>query len=112
MVERHYAPRSYNQIYYGLRAFFEVFLPDVPLMINFRRHKTHKHNVEILTRTEIERMLRHTENIKHRTEGRRKENRLSKKKGIKIAGRLSLIWFLLMCRTLHANGALCCRWIP
>ena len=35
-------------------------------MINFRRHKTHKHNVEILTRTEIERMLRHTENIKHR----------------------------------------------
>jgi site-specific recombinase XerD len=49
-----------------LRAFFSVFLPDVPLMIHFRRHKTDKHAVEILTRDEIERMLRHTENLKHR----------------------------------------------
>lgn len=35
-------------------------------MIHFRRRRTNKHAVDILTRTEIERMLRHTENIKHR----------------------------------------------
>jgi integrase/recombinase XerD len=49
-----------------LRAFFSVFLPDVPLMIHFRRHRTKDNNVDILTRDEIERMIRYTVNIKHR----------------------------------------------
>jgi len=32
----------------------------------FNRRKTNRHTVDILTRDEIERMLRHTTNIKHR----------------------------------------------
>ncbi|KMQ49356.1 Integrase [Chitinispirillum alkaliphilum] len=64
--EKNYAPRSFNSIYYGLRAFYEIFLPDVPLMASFRRHKTNKHLVEVLTRHEVILLLRHTDNLKHK----------------------------------------------
>ena len=51
---------------YGLKAFYRIFLPDVPLMGVFHRHKTFNCNIETLTRHEVDALLRHTENIKHR----------------------------------------------
>ncbi|MFW6254093.1 MAG: site-specific integrase [Chitinivibrionales bacterium] len=38
--ERKYAPRTYNQHLYGLKAFYEAFMPDVPIMAGFTRHST------------------------------------------------------------------------
>lgn len=35
-------------------------------MASFRRHKTNRHLVEVLTRHEIKLLLRHTDNLKHR----------------------------------------------
>ena len=64
--ERGYASRTFNQILYGLKAFYEAFMPDVPIMETFTRHKVRDGNVITVTRHEIERMLKHTENLKHR----------------------------------------------
>jgi site-specific recombinase XerD len=64
--ERKLAPRTYNQYLYGLKAFYECFMPDIPLMQPFSRHKVHDGDITIVTRYEFERMLTHTENIKHK----------------------------------------------
>ena len=63
--EKGYAPRTYNQFFYGLKAFFEIFLPDVPLMQSFCRMRTKACNITIITRYEFEDMIRHTTNLKH-----------------------------------------------
>jgi len=63
--ERGYASRTFNQILYGLKAFYEAFMPDVPIMETFTRHKVRDGNVITVTRHEFERMLKHTDNIKH-----------------------------------------------
>lgn len=41
-------------------------MPDVPIMETFTRHKVRDGNVITVTRHEFERMLKHTDNIKHR----------------------------------------------
>ena len=64
--EKGYAPRTYNQFFYGLKAFFEIFLPEVPLMDSFCRMRTKHANITIITRHEFEAMIRHTTNLKHR----------------------------------------------
>jgi integrase/recombinase XerD len=64
--ERGHASRTFNQILYGLKAFYEAFMPDVPIMETFTRHKVRDGNVITVTRHEFERMLKHTDNIKHR----------------------------------------------
>jgi integrase/recombinase XerD len=64
--EREPAPRTYNQYLYGLKAFYEGFMPDVPIMQPFSRHKVRDGDITIITRYEFERMLTHTENIKHK----------------------------------------------
>ncbi len=64
--EKGYAARTYNQFYYGLKAFFEIFLPDVPLMQSFCRMRTRACNITIISRHEFEAMIRHTTNQKHR----------------------------------------------
>jgi len=64
--EKGYAPRTYNQFFYGLKAFFEIFLPEVPLMDSFCRMRTKYANITIITRHEFETMIRHTTNLKHR----------------------------------------------
>jgi integrase/recombinase XerD len=64
--ERELASRTYNQYLYGLKAFYEGFMPDVPIMQPFTRHKVRDGNITIVTRYEFERMLTHTENIKHK----------------------------------------------
>lgn len=63
--EKGYAARTYNQFYYGLKAFFEIFLPDVPMMDSFCRMRTKACNITIITRHEFEDMVRHTTNLKH-----------------------------------------------
>lgn len=63
--EKGYAARTYNQFLYGLKAFYEIFLPDVPLMQSFRRMKTKACNIVIIARHEFEAMVRHTTNLKH-----------------------------------------------
>ncbi len=63
--EKGYAARTYNQFFYGLKAFFEIFLPDVPLMQSFCRMRTKACNITIITRHEFEAMVRHTTNLKH-----------------------------------------------
>ena len=64
--EKGYAARTYNQFFYGLKAFFEIFLPDVPLMQSFCRMRTRAANITIISRHEFEDMIRHTTNLKHR----------------------------------------------
>jgi integrase/recombinase XerD len=64
--ERRYAARTYNQFFYGLKAFFEIFLPDVPLMQSFCRMRTKATNITVITRHEFEAMIRHTTNLKHK----------------------------------------------
>jgi integrase/recombinase XerD len=64
--ERELASRTYNQYLYGLKAFYEGFMPDVPIMQPFTRHKVRDGNIIVVTRYEFERMLTHTENIKHK----------------------------------------------
>ena len=64
--ERKLASRTYNQYLYGLKAFYEGFMPDVPIMQPFSRHKVRDGDITIITRYEFERMLTHTENIKHK----------------------------------------------
>ncbi len=63
--EKGYAARTYNQFFYGLKAFFEIFLPDVPLMQSFCRMRTKACNITIISRHEFEAMIRHTTNLKH-----------------------------------------------
>jgi integrase/recombinase XerD len=63
--EKGYAARTYNQFYYGLKAFFEIFLPDVPLMDSFCRMRTKTCNITVITRHEFDAMIRHTTNLKH-----------------------------------------------
>jgi len=64
--EKRYAARTYNQFFYGLKAFFEIFLPEVPLMQSFCRMRTKACNISIVSRHEFEAMIRHTTNLKHR----------------------------------------------
>ena len=64
--ERGFASRTFNQVLYGLKAFYEAFMPAVPIMETFSRHKVRDGNVVTVTRHEIERMLKHTDNLKHR----------------------------------------------
>jgi site-specific recombinase XerD len=64
--ERELAARTYNQYLYGLKAFYEGFMPDIPIMQPFSRHKIREGDITIITRYEFERMLTHTENIKHK----------------------------------------------
>lgn len=64
--EKRYAARTYNQFFYGLKAFFEIFLPDVPLMQSFGRMRTKACNIITVSRHEFEAMIRHTTNLKHR----------------------------------------------
>ena len=63
--ERGYASRTFNQVLSGLKAFYEAFMPEVPIMETFTRHKVREGNVIVVTRYEIERMLKHTDNLKH-----------------------------------------------
>jgi site-specific recombinase XerD len=63
--ERGLASRTFNQVLYGLKAFYEAFMPDVPIMETFSRHKVRDGNIITVTRHEMEHMLKHTENIKH-----------------------------------------------
>jgi site-specific recombinase XerD len=65
--ERGFASRTFNQVLYGLKAFYEAFMPAVPIMETFSRHKVRDGNVVTVTRHEIERMLKHTDNLKHRS---------------------------------------------
>jgi len=64
--ERGYAPRTYNQIMYGIRAFYEVFLPEIPILDVCKRHSTSRRLVNVVDRTEVGRMLAATDNLKHR----------------------------------------------
>ena len=64
--ERGYAPRTYNQIYYGLRAFYEVFMPEVPIMAPFCRHRVRDGNITVISRFDFDRMLALTRNPKHK----------------------------------------------
>lgn len=64
--EKRYAARTYNQFFYGLKAFFEIFLPDVPLMQSFCRMRTKACNIITVSRHEFEAMIRHTTNLKHK----------------------------------------------
>jgi integrase/recombinase XerD len=65
MNERNYAPRTFNQYLYGLKAFYECFLPDVPIMASFSRQSTPDGNITVISRFEFEGMLQLTDNIKH-----------------------------------------------
>ena len=64
--EKRYAPRTYNQIMYGVKAFYEIFLPDVPLVSACIRRKTDKPIIMILDSEEIQAMIECTDNLKHR----------------------------------------------
>ena len=63
--ERGFSPKYYNQTFYGLKMFYGIFLPDVPLMEQFCRIRTKENDIVILTRAEIEKMIRITDNLKH-----------------------------------------------
>ncbi len=65
--ERGYAARTYNQFFYGLKAFYDIFLPDANIMGSFRRLKTKYCNIQIITRHEFEEMLHYTTNLKHKS---------------------------------------------
>jgi len=65
--ERGYAPRTYNQFFYGLKAFYDIFLPDTNIMGSFSRLKTKYCNIQIITRHEFEKMVDYTKNLKHKT---------------------------------------------
>jgi site-specific recombinase XerD len=60
------APRSYNQIMYGVRAFYDIFAPDTPICDVCMRHRTDSREIMVVDGHEVARMLRHTDNIKHR----------------------------------------------
>jgi len=64
--ERRYAARTYNQHFYGLKAFYEAFLPDVPIMSTFERHSTPDGAITVVSRFEIDRMISRTDNPKHK----------------------------------------------
>jgi len=66
LQEKKYAPRTYNQILYGLKAFFNTYMPDVPIMEEFTRHKTNRRLYTILTRGQVNEMLKATTNLKHK----------------------------------------------
>lgn len=64
--ERGYAARTYNQFFYGLKAFYDIFLPETGIMDSFCRLKTKYCNIQIITREEFEKMLQVTSNLKHK----------------------------------------------
>jgi site-specific recombinase XerD len=64
--ERKYKPRTYNQYFYGLKAFYETFMPDVPIMASFSRQSTPDGAITIISRFDFDRILQHTHNIKHK----------------------------------------------
>ncbi len=51
---------------YGIRAFYEVFLPEVPILDVYKRHSTSRRLVTVVDRAELQRMLAATDNLKHR----------------------------------------------
>lgn len=63
--EREYAPRTYNQYFYGLKAFYEAFMPGVPIMATFCRRSTPDNAINIVSRFDIDRMVKLTESVKH-----------------------------------------------
>ena len=64
--ERKYAPRTYNQYLYGLKAFYEAFMPDVPIMATFCRLSTPDSAITVVSRFDIDRMVKLTDSVKHR----------------------------------------------
>jgi len=64
--ERSYAARTYNQFFYGLKAFYDIFIPDANIMGSFCRLKTKYCNIQIITRHEFEEMLHYTPTLKHK----------------------------------------------
>ena len=64
--ERQYAARTYNQHFYGLKAFYEAFMPDVPIMATFGRHTTPDGAITVVSRYEFDRMVTRTDNLKHK----------------------------------------------
>lgn len=64
--ERGLAARTYNQIMYGIRAFYEVFAPDTPICDVCMRHRTDDREIIVVDAQEIAAMIRATDNLKHR----------------------------------------------
>jgi len=56
-----YAAQTYNQHFYGLRAFYETFMPDVPIMDAFGRRRTPQGDIKVVSRFEFERMVSRTD---------------------------------------------------
>lgn len=63
--EKKYAPRTFNQNLYGLKAFYATYLPEIPVMAEFRRHKTNRRMVTVLSEKQVCALLDNTDNIKH-----------------------------------------------
>jgi integrase/recombinase XerD len=64
--ERHYEPRTYNQYFYGLKAFYEAFMPDVPIMASFTRQSTPDGAISVVSRFDFDRMVSRTDSLKHK----------------------------------------------
>jgi len=63
--EKKYAPRTFNQNLYGLKAFYGTYMPEIPIMAEFRRHKTNRRLVTVLSEGQVADMLEVCDNIKH-----------------------------------------------
>jgi hypothetical protein len=64
-VERNYAARTFNQSLYGLKSFYSIFMPDVPIMESFNRVTVREGEYTIISRHEFDAMMESTENLKH-----------------------------------------------
>jgi site-specific recombinase XerD len=58
------APRTINIHLYALKAFCEFFLPESGIMVPFRRMKTPKYQVTVLTPEEVSRLIEATTTLK------------------------------------------------
>ena len=61
---RKLAPRTMNIHIYALKAFCEFFLPESQIMAPFRRMRTPKHQVKILSAKQISRLIETSPNLK------------------------------------------------
>lgn len=62
--ERKLAPRSINIHIYALKAFCEFFLPESGIMAPFKRMRTPKHQVKILSFDQVRRLIDTAPNLK------------------------------------------------
>lgn len=64
--EKGLAARTYNQKMYGIRAFYEMFVPELNVIPHLQRHKTDNRLIVVLDPPEVSAMLAVCENLKHK----------------------------------------------